>query len=100
MTQTPKHPNATGAIDTPLAADDGRHGDDVIGIRGVAHPEKETEERHRKKLRHIPRCSGSARSVVRRSEIRKLGEQIAVRAYSISLEFPIGDDREKRIGGV
>jgi hypothetical protein len=53
VTQTPKHPNATGAIDAPLAADDGRHGYDVIGIRGVAHAEKEPEERHREKLRHV-----------------------------------------------
>jgi hypothetical protein len=39
----PERADDRGAAQGALAADDGGHGDDVIGIGGVAHPEEEPE---------------------------------------------------------
>jgi hypothetical protein len=54
VSQAPEEANAGGAADPPLAANDSRHGNDVIGVGGMAHAKKEAEERHRDKLRHVP----------------------------------------------
>src|SRR5262249_2668691 len=48
-----------------VAADDGRYGDDVIGIGGVPHPEEEPQRQDRKQTGHetaIPRCSANRES--------------------------------------
>ena len=43
MAETPERPDRRGLQYAALPADDGRHRDDMIGIGGVPHPEKESQ---------------------------------------------------------
>src|SRR4051812_1661587 len=51
--QPPHHPYAAGATNTPLTADDGGHGHDVIGVRRVTNAEHESKEGGREDRRHV-----------------------------------------------
>ena len=43
MAEAPKDSNQRGAANRAFAADDGGHGDDVIGVGGVTHAKKESQ---------------------------------------------------------
>ena len=49
MADSPEDSRPGRASDIALPADDGGHGDDVIGIGRVSHAEKKTEEQNRKR---------------------------------------------------
>ena len=52
MTYAPERADQRGARDVALAADDGRDGDHVIRIGGMAHAQKKTQRDDGKKADH------------------------------------------------
>src|SRR6185295_15229000 len=62
----PEHADGGRSAQGPLAADDGGHGNHVIGVGRVPHPEEEAEEQHRAEAHaaHYPATTRPAPSLL------------------------------------
>mgnify|MGYP001798515672 CR=1 FL=1 len=58
VTEPPVDASQSGAPDAALSANDRSHRHDMIGIRGVSHPEEETQEQNGEQCDHGASGSG------------------------------------------